>query len=151
MVQSRLKREAGRNPRDYHVHKNNDKIGNLDILKLHERAAELKTGVKEWKGVDKIDRLHFIQKKKAEPSVAKNLERIMAFSSKRITHGAVVHHDMPVIEFRGHFRNLDVQETGDFSSLAWSLEQYNKTCDDANEAWEKRYLALQSKRVFEAQ
>lgn len=78
----KVKNLERRNPRQVLKPQEYDRAGNLDVLALHARAATKTES--EWKGGDREDRLFYVQAQKK--AISHNLERILAFSSKRTTH-----------------------------------------------------------------
>lgn len=122
-----VKREVNkinrRNPT--HTLKTNpyDRVGSLDVMELHAKANGEKTGT-QWHGGDKEDRAFFIAQKKQELGL--NLEKALAFSSRRSTHQAQVIHNMPFLEFNGHFKPLHVQHLFQPHEMQWSAEEFMK-------------------------
>ncbi len=60
--------------------------------------------------------------KKAE--LGDSFDRIKAFSSKRVTHGAVAYSDMPCIEFTSLFKHQVVTTINPAHELPWSVPEW---------------------------
>lgn len=147
-----VKREVNkinrRNPT--HTLKKNsyDRVGCLDVMALHAKANAKKTGT-EWQGGDKEDRTAFIAQQKK--GLGLNLEKALAFSSRRSTHQAQVLHDMPFLEFNSHFKPIHIQSLFQPHEMQWSAEEFMKQGQMMSDLSTVRLREMFNKRVAAVQ